>query len=266
MSVETVQYTRDGHIATIRLNRPEMRNAMDFDMSQAFDAAVERAIQDSEAWVVVVTANGKSFCAGVDVKLLVPAVNNNTDAKFKEPMGRSGHIGWSAYKLWTLEKPTISAIRGHAFGGGMGIALACDIRVAADDAQFSAIFTQRGLAPDSGTSFFLMQSVGYAKACELAFTARRVDAKEAERLGMVNKVVPIDRVEDEAYTLAREITMGAPIAVRMAKRVLRRGLDAEALASVEYELFVNQLCARTEDLAEGGKAFLEKRAPRWKGR
>ncbi|MBI3743062.1 MAG: enoyl-CoA hydratase/isomerase family protein [Chloroflexi bacterium] len=263
---DTVQYSRDGHIATIRLNRPEMRNAMDFDMSKAFDEAVDKAINDTEAWVVVVVGNGKSFCAGVDIKLLVPAASNNTDAKFKEPMNRSGHIGWSAYKLWTLEKPTISAIRGHAFGGGMGIALACDIRVAAEDAQFSAIFTQRGLAPDSGTSFFLMQSVGYSKACELAFTARRVDAREAERLGMVNKVVAVERVEEEAMALAREIATGAPVAVRMAKRVLRRGLDAEALGSVEYELYVNNLCSRTEDLAEGGKAFLEKRPPRWKGR
>ncbi|MEE9285264.1 MAG: enoyl-CoA hydratase-related protein [Dehalococcoidia bacterium] len=266
MESSIVLYTKEGNIATITLNRPEIRNAVDADMADAIDAAVNRADQDDEVWVVVVAAAGKSFCAGVDLSYLVEHASGAGERAVERAINRNGHIGWSAYRLFALEKPTIAAVRGHAFGGGLGIAMACDIRIAAEDAQLSAVFTKRGLAPDSGTSYFLVQSVGYSKACELAFTARTVGAREAEQLGLVNRVVPVDQVNAEAMRLAREIVQQAPVALRMAKRGLRRGMEQEALAAFEYELYVNTICGRTEDLAEGGRAFLEKRPPRWLGR
>ncbi len=263
MAEPTVLYEQEGHIAVITLNRPAVRNAMDAGMAGALDAAVERAAAERDVWVVVVKGSGKSLCAGVDLRLVGAPPQNAMGAE--GGIYRQGHIGWSAYRLYSLEKPAIAAIRGHAFGGGLGIALACDIRIAAQDTQFSAIFTQRGLAPDSCTSFLLMQSVGYARSCELAFSARTIGAAEAERMGMVNAIVPVERVEAEAMARAREIVQRAPIAVRMAKRALRRGLEREALEAVEYELYVNSICARSQDIAEGAKAFLEKRPPRWTG-
>ncbi|MCH8283574.1 MAG: enoyl-CoA hydratase/isomerase family protein [Chloroflexi bacterium] len=266
MESTSVLYEKEGHIATITLNRPEIRNAIDEEMAMAIEAAVDRAGGDDEVWVVVVKAVGKSFCAGVDLSYLVEHASGTGEGAVERGVNRNGHIGWSAYRLFSLEKPTIAAVRGHAFGGGLGIALACDIRIAADDAQLSAVFTKRGLAPDSGTSYFLVQSVGYAKACELAFTARTVDAAEAERLGLVNRVVPIEQVDAEAMRMAQEIVQQAPVALRMAKRALRRRMEDDVLSAFEYELYVNTICGRTQDLAEGGKAFLEKRPPRWLGR
>lgn len=264
MGEPTVLYRKEGRIAVITLNRPQVRNAFDRAMAAAMDAAVDRAAQEDDVWVAVVAAAGPSFCAGVDLHALAEP-DRESAASIRAPIERHGHAGWSAYRLFTLEKPTIAAVRGHAFGGGLGIALACDIRIAGEDAQFSAIFTRRGLAPDSGTSFSLIQAVGYSRACELAFTARTVAAAEAERIGLVNRVVPPGQVEREAMAIAEETVRGAPVALRMAKRGLRRGLEREALAAFEYELYVNNVCARTEDMVEGGRAFLEKRPPRWKG-
>ena len=264
MAPLTVLYRKDDHIATITLNRPEVRNAVDEAMAASLDEAIHQAEKDDEVWVVVITANGESFCAGQDLRTIA---SGSADQKGSASTGvnRRGHIGWSSYRIYALEKPTIAAVRGHAYGGGLGIALACDVRIASTDAQFCAVFARRGLAPDSGTSYLLPKLVGYAKACELGFTTKAIGAEEAQRIGMVNQVVPPDQVEIVAHEMATAIVQQAPVAVRMAKRGFRRGEESEVVQAYEYELYVNGICARTEDVLEGSRAFIEKRPPVWRG-
>ena len=181
-------------------------------------------------------------------------------------MQRSGHLGWCAYNLFQIDKPAIAVIQGNAVGGGLGLALACDIRIAAEDARFSAMFTKRALTPDSGVSLLLPSAVRYPKAAEMVLTSRFVDAREALKMGLVNRVVPAGSLEDAAYGMARLIAESAPVAVRLSKRALRRPLDREAAAAFEYESYGGLVTAKTEDRAEGRHAFLEKRPPRWTGR
>ena len=151
-------------------------------------------------------------------------------------------------------------------GGGLGLALACDIRIAAEDARFSAMFAKRALTPDSGVSLLLPSAVRYPKAAEMLLTSRFVHAREALKIGLVNRVVPNDDLEGAAYDMARLITESAPVAVRLSKRALRRPLDREAAAAFEYESYGGLVTAKTEDRAEGRHAFLDKRPPRWTGR
>lgn len=257
-----VLYAKDGHIATITLNRPDVLNAVSNDMALELDEAIEKVKRDSEVWVVILAGNGKSFCSGYDLK----GITSGRISKGAAPaVDRQGHIGWSALRFWEIEKPTIAAIRGHAVGGGLCLALACDIRIAAPDARFAAAFTKRGLVPDSGATFFLIQSVGYAKACEMSFLAEQIDAQEALRLGIVNKVIGDLAVEQAAMETAQKMLLQSPIAVRLAKRALRRGMEAEATRAVEYELYLNGVTAKTNDIIEGAKAFVEKRPPKWTG-
>jgi 2-(1,2-epoxy-1,2-dihydrophenyl)acetyl-CoA isomerase len=257
-----VLYAKEGHIATITLNRPDVLNAVSNDMALELDACIEKAKRDDEVWVVLLTGNGKSFCSGYDLK----GITTGRITKGATPaVNRQGHIGWSALRLWEIEKPTIAAIRGHAVGGGLCLALACDMRIATEDARFAATFTKRGLVPDSGATFFLIQSVGYAKACEMSFLAEQIDAQEALRLGLVNRVIKDPGVEKAAMETAQKMLLQSPIAVRLAKRALRRGMEAEATRAVEYELYLNSITAKTNDITEGARAFVEKRPPKWTG-
>ncbi len=259
-----VLYETKEHVATITLNRPEVRNAMNEEMVRAFDEAVQTAALDDDVWVVVLAAKGQSFCAGVDLRR--PSDPNVLEKRGARNRARSGNIAWSALKLFQLEKPTIAAVRGHAHGGGLGLALSCDIRVACEDTRFCAVFTKRGLSVDSGTSLLLPRIVGYAKACELAFTAREVSGKEALEIGMANILVDSDQVEQTASDLAHSINKQAPIAVRLAKRAFRREWGNEIVAAHDYEMYTASLTTTTKDYDEGRASFLEKRPPRWLNR
>ena len=184
-----VLYRVANGIATITLNRPRRLNAVDRATALLFDRLCREAAADPEARVVVLTGAGTSFCAGADLRATtdVAAANNNTPAA---NLQRSGHLGWCAYNLFQIDKPAIAAIQGNAVGGGLGLALACDIRIAAEDARFSAMFTKRALTPDSGVSLLLPSAVRYPKAAEMILTSRFVDAREALKMGLVNRVVP----------------------------------------------------------------------------
>lgn len=260
-----VTYATEEHVATITLNRPDVRNAINEEMARELDDAVQRAALDDDVWVVVLAGKGQSFCAGLDLRRPSDATGPQQKRGARN-RARSGNISWSALKLLQLEKPTIAAVRGHAYGGGLGLALACDIRVASEDARFCAVFTRLGLSLDSGTSLLLPRIVGYAKACELAFTAREVSGKEALELGLANMLVDSDQVEQTALDLAHSINMQAPIAVRLAKRSLRREWGDQILAAVEYEMYTATLTTSTMDYEEGRTAYREKRPPRWSNR
>jgi 2-(1,2-epoxy-1,2-dihydrophenyl)acetyl-CoA isomerase len=164
-----------------------------------------------------------------------------------------------------LEKPIIGAINGIAAGAGLSLALACDIRIAADSASFIEVFGRVGLVPDSGSSWFLPRLIGPARAAEMAFTAGQIDASTAERIGLINKVVPDDQLLPEAHTLARRLATSAPLALALAKRALNSALETSLTAQLEYEAELQSIAGRSHDHAEGVAAFVEKRQPRFTG-
>ena len=162
-------------------------------------------------------------------------------------------------------KPLIAAVNGAAAGAGMNLALACDMRIASSAAKFSQAFVKRGLAPDWGGSYFLPRVVGMAKACELIFTGDTIDAAEALRLGVVNAVVAPDELMAEAYKLARKIAAGPPVAIQISRRAIYHNQEVDLRAALEFETFAQGVCRDTEDAKEGVKAFVEKRAPVFRG-
>jgi len=264
MDSDKILYENRGHVARVTLNRPGVLNAFDEEMSFALDDALARARDDNDVWVVILNGSGPSFCAGQDLRASV-GKDASERVSATAAIQRKGHLGWSAYNLYRFDKPLIAAVQGNCVGGGLGLALGCDVRIASADARFAAIFTKRGYVVDSGTSLLLPIIVGYPRAAELAFTSRFVDASEALAIGLVNRVVEPSKLEEAVDELAAEMARQAPVAARLSKRALRRPIDRDMLAAHELELYEVSINLKTDDMEEGRSAFLEKRAPRWKG-
>jgi len=166
-----------------------------------------------------------------------------------------------------MDKPVIAAVNGVAAGAGFGVALACDIRIAAEEARFSLIFVRRGLIPDCGSTYNLPRVVGMSRACEMAFTGDLMDAREAERIGLVSRVVKAEALMKVTRELAQRIASGPRVAVQLAKRALYRGaIETDLATQSDYELYLQSMCFQTEDFKEGVTSFLEKREPKFKGR
>ena len=228
---ETLQLERDRGICILTLNLPEKRNAMTPRLTQEFQTAVSEISGDPETRVLVVAANGPVFCAGGDLDTLKeglersPEQNRRYQSKFYRDYLSILHV----------DVPTIAAMQGHAIGAGLCLALACDMRIAADESKMGVTFINLGLHPGMGATHLLPLLIGTAKAADLIFTGRLITGREAERIGLVNRSVPAERVVDEALALAREIASKAPTAVRMAKRALvqfkLKGLEA----ALDYE-------------------------------
>lgn len=245
------------HVGLITLNRPEARNAFNNQLVHELLDALEAFDQASEIGATVVTGGEKAFAAGADIKEMV--------ALSGEEMRSSGFIQAFA-RLEALNRPIIAAVSGWALGGGCELALACDMIVASDTARFGQPEITIGVIPGAGGTQRLARRVGKAVAMEMILNNRVLTAAEALQLGLVNRVVPVDRCLDEAIALAQDIAARAPLAVRLARRMingasespLSAGLDAERQAF--FEAFA------TQDRVEGMTAFVEKRAPRWSGR
>lgn len=258
----SILLTKEERIATITLNKPESRNALDVSTRQDLLAALDQLAADSEVRVVIVTGAGdKSFAAGADIKAFVGAPTS-------EMLDRTYGLGSLGLfkKLENFDKPTIAAVNGYALGGGCELAMCCDMRIASETAKFGQPEIALGIMPGGGGTQRLPRLIGLGRAKELCFTGDMIDAKEAERFGLVNKVVPPDRLMAVAKEVAAKIASKSPLALKYAKRSLNMSWQMELDAALTFEAYSFGACFSTEDKEEGVKAFLEKRKPVFKGK
>ena len=264
MPYQCLLYEVKDRVATLTLNRPDRLNALNDVLREDLLDAVTKAAADPDVGALVITGAGRGFCSGGDVKSM--SERNQSGAKppptdrFAPPRDRI------VLALRDCPKPVIAAINGVAAGAGVGLALACDMRIASAAAKFSISFARRGLTPDWGVSWTLPRVVGTAKACELIFTGDAVDAAQALAIGLLNAVVPADELAEAAHRLARKVADAAPVAIRLSKRAVYHNADVDLRAGLEFESFTQNICKDTEDHREGVQAFLEKRAPVFRGR
>ena len=260
MNTEAISYALDEGVATLTLNRPELRNAISRGLVDEFFAVLESIANTPEARAIILTGAGdKAFCAGADLKERAGMSPDEVETFLNDLNGLMTAI--DSFKL-----PVIAAINGAAFGGGLEFALAADIRLAADSAVVGLTETRLAIIPGAGGTQRLPRIVGKGKALELILTGRRIDAREALRIGLVNNVYPADTLMAESRKLALEICAGGPIAVQQAKVAVKRGLDTDLAAGLAIESEAYAVCIPTEDRLEGLQAFREKRKPMYKGK
>jgi 2-(1,2-epoxy-1,2-dihydrophenyl)acetyl-CoA isomerase len=256
---EALRYDVSDRIATITLDRPDALNSLTVPLKNELLIALTTAARNPEVRVLVLTGSGRAFCAGQDLRERLEPDAAPLAVEVRErynPIVRA---------MVHLEKPIIGAINGVAAGAGASLAFACDIRIAADDASFVLGFGRVGLVPDSGATWFLPRLIGVSKASELALTNDPLTAADAERFGLVAKVVPSDELQAAARELAGRLTGAAPRALALTKRALRRALEASLEETLEYEADLQGVAGRTRDHGEGIAAFIEKRRPRFEG-
>ncbi|MBI1796237.1 MAG: enoyl-CoA hydratase/isomerase family protein [Candidatus Eisenbacteria bacterium] len=247
-------------VATLVLNRPDKLNAFADAMREAFIAAIDAVAASATARVLVITGAGRAFCAGGDVGFMARLKQEGRAfAGGLEPLVDTGRTGIA--KLWALPIPTLAAVNGAAAGGGANLALACDLRIASDRASFGQSFVKIGLHPDWGGTYFLPRLVGVAKALELGWLGDQVDAAEALRIGMVERVLPHDRLLDETRALAARLAAAPPHVLRAVKRTMRAGLERGLDECLADELETQAMCWNHADSDEGIRAFAERRAP-----
>jgi enoyl-CoA hydratase len=264
MSEAPVLYDVADAIATITLNRPENRNSMTPDVMAAFRESVARAAGDRSLRCVVLTGRGASFCAGADFRSAPPA-----EQRAAEPALPEHDRLYRTYEpfldVFDLPMPTVAALNGHAVGGGFGLALVCDLRVANRDAKYGANFAKLGFTSGMAISHLLPRIVGVPLAADLLFTGRLVTGAEAAAIGLAHEAVAADAVLDAALRRARAIAACAPEAVRIMKRALYRGSGWDPRSAARAEAFAQAATMRSEDGREGVRALLEKREPRFTG-
>jgi 2-(1,2-epoxy-1,2-dihydrophenyl)acetyl-CoA isomerase len=257
-----IEKHEDG-VATLILNRPDKLNALNTDLAVALNETLGRIATDKNIHAVILTGAGRAFCAGGDLTEIWKGRQEN-DAADLEPLLRAGMQ--MVLKIRTMRQPVIAAVNGAAAGAGMNIALAADIRFASESAVFGQNFAKVGLFPDYGGTFFLPQLIGPAKAAEMFYTGDMIDAKTALQLGLVNRLVPADKLEGEAMAFAKGIVHGPRLASRALKQVLFGNQRAELTKALEYEVEEQMKCFASEDCAEGLRAFFEKRKPNFQGK
>jgi enoyl-CoA hydratase/carnithine racemase len=271
MQFESVKYEKDDGIAVLTFNRPQVMNAHDYDMKVEEQAAADDAMNDDSVRVLIVTGAGRGFHAGEDVKQVF--LGEDWDrlkhdrleswVGLRDPRSWTGQV--SPIYFYGYPKPTIAAVNGPAVGAGLSIAISCDVRIASDSARFGYFYTRRGLMGTTRGINMLIHLIGVSRTMEFVLSGELIDASEAERIGLVSRIVRPESLLDEAKALARKFMKGAPLAQRAIKRSVYKALY-EPYDLETFNTLVNSALAETEDHTEGSKAYAEKRDPVWRAK
>jgi len=262
----TYEIDRETHIATVTLNKPERLNAIDQRDHRDLLDLCERIQEDDDVWALIWTGAGRGFCSGADVSQARPAAND-AELSLDQLLDEGSWVSRQGRALYAIDKPMIAAVNGVAAGAGFSLSLCCDIRVGSEKSRFVTVFQERNLPPEGGMSFLLSRIVGASRALDLALTSRRVDAEEAYRIGLLDRLVPADELLPTANSIAEQICRLPPSAVRVSKRAIRRGMESGFQEATRYETQGGALTRRARhDTDESRRAFAEKRAPKYLGR
>ena len=259
---ETVLYEKDNRVANIALNRPEKLNAFDGTMHDELYRALDSVAEDEEIRCVVLRGEGRAFSAGADLAQIVQDADGDPD------LGEYLRDTYSRLvkRMVRIEKPIIAAVHGPVYGAGVGLALACDLRIAAENTKFSVAFIKIGLMPDAGVTFLLPRVIGLGRAMEMSMLGDAVDAEEAYRIGLVNRVVADGSLSEEARNLANRLAVMPTVALGRIKDALYASFERNVETALEAEAEGQTFCGYTQDHKEGVTAFFEKREPRFTGR
>lgn len=258
---ETLIYQKEESMGIVTLNRPERMNALSFQLKEEVSALFDDMEKDEEVKVVILTGGEKVFSAGADIKERRKVQLSQSEFYFAQRKSQDFYT-----RINEFEKPVIGAISGVAIGGGCELALVCDLRIASDTARFGQPEVKIGVIPAAGGTQRLPRLIGVTKAKELLFTGDSIDAQEAYRLGLVNKVVPVDQLMEEAKALAKKLIDNPPLSIKYAKRAVNVGMELDMVSALDYEAQCASILYASEDRKEGMKAFAEKRKPVFKGR
>ncbi|HTO57842.1 MAG TPA: enoyl-CoA hydratase-related protein [Pseudomonadales bacterium] len=255
---------RTRHVATLTLNKPERLNAIDQTDKVDLLDAIAKIQADDDIWVAIWTGAGRGFCSGADLQGPPP---DDGDKPLNELLDEDSWISRQGKALYAVDKPMIAAVNGVAAGAGFSLALACDIRVGCPDTRFVTVFQERSLPPEGGMSFLLSRVVGFSRAMDLALTSRRVEADEAYRIGLIDRLVPNDQLLATANALADRICQLPPAAVRVSKRAIQLGAESSFAEASANETRYGGLARRArKDAEESARAFAERRKPTYTGR
>lgn len=261
---QTIIVEKDDTVVTVTLNRPERRNGITEQMDVELEAAFAEIVDDDGLRAIIVTGAGTAFCSGGDLDQKVGVATETADPLFvKRRLSRSTRL---VEVIMCVPKPVIAAVNGAAVGAGCNLALACDIILASETARFGQLYLLRGLGIDWGGSWTLPRMIGLHRAKEFAFSPDLIDAHQAAELGLVNRVVPADRLLDEAKALAARYAANAPLALASTKEALNRSFGVSLPEALAGEAQSSALLWTTHDGREGIRAFIERRPPDWKNR
>lgn len=268
MTYKNITLDIQDSVATLTMSRPDKLNCLNAPILHEMSKALKDLNENEDIKALIITGAGRAFCSGADLSDQPYGTDKN-----QPNISRAEHItpfvsfGWVVKQIEDFTKPVIAAVNGIAAGGGLAFALAADIRIASENAVFSAIFIKRGLVPDCGVSYYLPRLVGVSKALELMWTGEKVGAKEAERLGIANKVVPADELMKAAHEFAVNLAKSPSLAIEMIKKMAYTSMKTDSvMTQMAVEDFMQQVCRESEDVREGVMAFLEKREAKFKGR